>query len=133
MFVIDTNTAIFFFKGHPQVVEAWTRTPPSEVSITSISLYELLVGITTSIRANDRRHQLNTLLKYIQVIGYDQRAAECSANIRAGLQKTGNVIGPLDTLIAGIALAHNYTLVTNNLREFRRVEGLTCVDWTTNH
>ena len=129
-FLIDSNTAIFFFKGHQQVVETWRKTPPSEVRITSISLYELLVGVTTSTRPNDRREQLNTLLKYVQVIDYDQRAAEFSSVIQADLQKKGNVIGPLDTLIAGIALAHNLTLVTNNLREFQRVDGLKCTDWT---
>lgn len=127
--LLDTNTIIYFFKGRSDVVENLTKTIPSEVKLSSITLYELTVGATTSTNPVLRRQQLQTLIQAVEVIPFTPAEAEAAAQIQAHLQKTGMGIGPLDTLIAGTALAHGLTLVTHNLSEFQRVPGLTCIDW----
>ncbi len=129
--LIDTNTAIFFFRGNPQVVARWTESVPESLRISAITQYELLVGATTSQRPEVRRRQLSTLFDHVQVIPFGPAEAEAAAVIRAHLQALGQVIGPLDTLIAATARCHHLTLVSNNLREFTRIPSLHCLDWTT--
>lgn len=104
-------------------------TPPSQVVVPAIVLYELDVGIAKSTAPQKRQAQLAELLRVVRVLPFDNQAAFASAQIRAKLEATGVPIGPLDTLIAGSALAVGATLVSHNLREFSRVPGLQVVDW----
>ena len=129
-YLLDTNTVIFFLKGNQTVVDSWMKTAPTDVRISTITLFELYVGATTSTKPHERRHQLHILLKTIETIPFQAVEAEKAANIKADLKSKGQGIGPLDTLIAGSALAHNLILVTNNTDEFNRVQGLRCLDWT---
>jgi tRNA(fMet)-specific endonuclease VapC len=129
MYVLDTNTVIYYFKGMGQVASLIASTNPSELAIPTIVLFELYVGIAKSNNSDKRRQQLSSLLSYIQVLPFTQAMAETAATIRATLEKQGQPIGPFDGLIAGTALAEKATLVTHNTREFGRVEGLSLVDW----
>jgi tRNA(fMet)-specific endonuclease VapC len=94
-----------------------------------VVLYELEVGIAGSSRPRQRRESLDALLEVIHILPFDERAASASAELRAQLEKAGSGIGPIDTLIAGTALAHSATLVTHNTKEFARVRGLRLLDW----
>jgi tRNA(fMet)-specific endonuclease VapC len=67
--------------------------------------------------------------RLVRILPFDTKAAGTSAKIRAALEKSGMPIGPLDNLIAGTAMANGGILVTHNTEEFRRIEGLTTVDW----
>jgi tRNA(fMet)-specific endonuclease VapC len=127
--LLDTNTVISFFKGAPTVVERWASVPPASMHISSISLYELIVGATTSSKPEKRRSDLELVLRYIRVLPFAEEEAEQAARARAALQAGGSMIGPLDLIIASTALAHDLTLVTHNLKEFRRVPKLRCDDW----
>ncbi len=129
MFALDTNALIHFFQGRGQVAERLLATPPAEIAIPAVSAYEIETGIAKSSNPIKRRRQWRTLLDLITILPFDHSAATHSAKVRAKLEATGQPIGPLDTLIAGTALAHNATLVTHNLREFSRVPGLTVIDW----
>jgi tRNA(fMet)-specific endonuclease VapC len=129
MFALDTDTLIHYFKGAGRVADRLLAVSPSEVSIPSVVLYELEVGIAASQHAAQRRAQLDTFLAATSVLAFDEDAARRSAEVNAVLRRSGALIGPMDTLIAGTALAHHATLVTHNVREFRRVRGLTVVDW----
>lgn len=129
MFALDTNTLIYFFKGMGRVHEHLLGTPPSQVSIPSVVLYELEVGIAKSSAPSKRREQLAEVLRVTRLLPFDQSAAEHSARIRARLEAAGTPIGPMDTLIAGTALAARVTLVTRNTAEFERVPGLDLADW----
>ena len=73
---------------------------------------------------------LAEFLAPLEVIPFDEDAAESHGDLRATLEKSGRPIGPLDTLIAGHALSLDATLVTNNTREFQRVRGLRLENWT---
>lgn len=129
MFLLDTNTLIHFFKGQGRVPERLLATPPAEVALPAIALFELEVGIAKSAQPTKRRRQLGELLDVVAVVPFDRAAASAAAKVRATLEAAGKPIGPMDTLIAGTALAHDATLVTHNTAEFGRVRGLAIVDW----
>ena len=129
MLALDTNSLIYFFKGLGRVGEHLWQTPPREVGVPSVVIYELEVGIAQSTKPENRRRALRTLLEIATVLVFDEAAAGAAASVRFALEKAGTPIGPLDTLIAGMAIAHSAILVTHNTREFARVPGLKIVDW----
>lgn len=129
MYALDTNTLIYFFKGAGRVAEHLLARPPAEIGIPMVVIYEIETGIAKSRRPESRRSQFDQLLETVNVLPLDRAAARQAASLRARLERRGTPVGPLDTLIAGIALAHCATLVTHNTREFKRVDGLDLVDW----
>lgn len=128
-YLLDTNTLIYFFKGMGQVAERLLATPPSRVALSSVSLFELEVGLARSTSPGKRRQQLAEFLGVTRVLPFDEPAAAEAARVRVRLESLGAPIGPLDTLIAGTALAHGAVVVTRNIREFGRIEGLRVEDW----
>jgi tRNA(fMet)-specific endonuclease VapC len=129
LYLLDTNTLIYFFKDMGNVAEALLSKSPRDISIPAIALYELEVGIAKSNNPQKRKKQLEILVSRIAVLPFASKEAEVAARIRAELENLGTPIGPYDTLIAGIALSSNATLVTHNTKEFSRVEGLGLEDW----
>ena len=129
MYLLDTNTLIYFFKGIGNVSKTLLEHSPKEIAIPSVVIYELQVGIAKSNSPEKREKQLQTLLSQVEVLDFTCKEAKASAMIRADLEKRGEPIGPMDTLIAGYALAHNYTLVTNNTKEFEKVDGIKLENW----
>ncbi len=129
MFALDTNTLIYFFKGIGRIGDRLMATPPSQILIPSVVLFELEVGIEKSKSPIKRRKQLEEFLAVVTVQSFGSIEARTAAIIRADLEKRGTPIGPLDTLIAATALARNAVLVTHNTREFKRVPRLEVVDW----
>jgi tRNA(fMet)-specific endonuclease VapC len=129
MFVLDTNTLIYFFKGEGRVAEHLWSTPPHEIAVPAVVLYELHVGIAKSTHPQKRLMQLRQFLGCTRVLPFGQGEAECAARVRADLELRGEGIGPMDTLIAGTALAHQGTLITRNLREFERIVNLPVQSW----
>lgn len=87
------------------------------------------VGIAKSVQPAKRRQQFDELLDVIAVLPYDRAAAAAAAGVRSALETAGRPIGPLDTLIAGTAIAHRATLITHNTRKFKRVSKLVVLDW----
>jgi len=129
VYALDTNTVVDFFRSNGRVAERLLATPPVEVAIPSIVLYELEVGIERSGNVERRREQLRELVTRSTLLAFGAREAETSSRLRTELERRGEPIGPLDTLIAGTALAHGATLVTHNTKEFGRVPGLRVDDW----
>jgi tRNA(fMet)-specific endonuclease VapC len=129
MYVLDSNTVIYLFKGLGRVPVSFLRTPPRDIAIPSVVVYELETGVAKSQSPETSRVPLDELLSRATVLPFGLAEARASARIRASLESRGTPIGPLDTLIAGTALSHGATLVTHNAREFGRIEGLSIVDW----
>lgn len=129
MFALDTNSLICFFKGEGRVGERLLATPPAEIAIPSVVLYELETGLARSSAPERRRAQLDRVLEVVRVLPFGAAEARAAARVRAELEAAGTPIGPMDTLIAGVALASRATLVTRNVREFGRVRGLVVEDW----
>lgn len=129
MYLLDTNTVIYFFKGLGNISKNLFTVSPKDIFIPSIVVYELEVGIAKSNDSQKREEQLKRLLSQINVIDFTQKEAIESAKIRANLEKKGTPIGAMYVLIAGCAKANNLILVTRNTKEFERVENLRMVDW----
>ena len=128
-FALDTNTLVYFFKGIGRVGERMLSTPPSDIVIPALVLYELEVGIAKSSSSGRRRAELDKVTEVVSILPFGRKEAQAAAAVRADLERIGKPIGPLDTLIAGTALANHATLVTHNTSEFGRVPNLEVVDW----
>ncbi len=129
MYVLDTNTLIYFFKGMGRVAEKLFSIPPRDVAIPTVVLFELEVGIAKSKAPRKRKTQLKELTDTIKTLPFGYDEAKEAASIRAKLEKQGEPIGPYDILIAATALSANGVLVTHNTKEFKRVAKLKIVDW----
>lgn len=129
MYLLDTNTLIYFFKDLGNVSKVLLSKSPHEITIPSIALYELEVGIEKSNNPQKRKKQLKELVSQVALLPFGEKEAEAAAHIRATLESKGTPIGPYDTLIAGVALSSRSILVTHNIKEFKRVENLHIEDW----
>ena len=129
MYILDTNTLIYFFKGRGRVAEAMFSIEPAHIGIPAIVIYEIQTGIAKSTSPRKRTQQLKSLAEAVAILPFSNEEAKASATIRARLEQKGTPIGPYDVLIAGTAMAHKGVLVTHNLTEFNRVKGLRIEDW----
>ncbi|MGH8568755.1 MAG: PIN domain-containing protein, partial [Gammaproteobacteria bacterium] len=102
---------------------------PREVAVSTITVYELEVGLAKTNAPHARRVQLEDFLAFVTVLPFERQEAIAAAGIRADLERRGLPIGALDNLIAGTAKAHQAMLVTHNVSEFSRIPGLTMVGW----
>jgi len=102
---------------------------PADIGVPAVVVFELLTGIAKSVHPKKRTKQLNSLLDAVKLLPFSTEEAKSSAAIRAQLEKMGTPIGPLDVLIAGTAMANQAVLVSHNLAEFNRVDGLKIEDW----
>ncbi len=129
--MLDTNTCIYIMKHHPPQVQArLRRIAIGEVGISAIVLAELRFGIRKSRRREDNAAALADFLTYSLVLDWPQEASGVYAEIRDELEGQGTPIGSNDLLIAAHALYLGCTLVTNNVQEFIRVDGLVVDNWT---
>jgi tRNA(fMet)-specific endonuclease VapC len=131
MFVLDTNICIYLIKARPpEVLEHLRATPVARMALSAVTVAELMYGVEKSMHPARNREALAALLAPLRVEPFDDRASEVYGRVRAELERQGNPIGALDTMIAAHALALNATLVTNDTREFERVNGLRLTNWT---
>lgn len=128
--MLDTNICIYAIKHKPKkVLEELQRHDPSDVCISAVTYAELIHGVEKSAASEKNRLALSLLLANIEIFDFDAKAADCYGKIRAELEKKGSPIGPLDMMIAGHARSLEFTLVTNNMKEFSRVSGLRQENW----
>ncbi|MCI5603378.1 MAG: type II toxin-antitoxin system VapC family toxin [Clostridiales bacterium] len=129
-YMLDTNICIYLIKHKPlQVFEKLQEHNPDEICISAVTYAELVHGVEKSKAVERNRLALTILLSNIEILDFDMKAAEEYGRIRADLEKKGTPIGPLDMMIAGHAKSLGYTVVTNNVGEFKRVEGLQHENW----
>lgn len=130
-YLLDTNICIYLIKKKPMLVfEKFNDLPLGSVGISSISVAELQYGIRKSSRSDQNRVALNQFLLPLEIVAFDTLAAVEYGSIRADLEKKGTPIGSLDTLIAAHVKALGLILVTNNEKEFLRIDGLKVENWT---
>ena len=128
-YLLDTNLCIHVLRSPDSEVAAKFNARARDLAISKITLHELFHGADKSRRPAFQRELVMQLASRIEVLQFDPAAAGQSGNIHAALSKTGNIIGAYDMLIAGQARSLGLIVVTNNLKEFTRVEGLRCEDW----
>lgn len=128
--MLDTDTCIALIKQRPDsVLKKLRGKSTGQVGISSITLGELAFGASKSSRSQESYAALSEFLLPLEVAEFNETAAMHYGEVRADLDREGRPIGPLDTLIAAHALAIEATLVTHNMREFKRVDGLRLEDW----
>ena len=129
-YMLDTNTIAYAKNHRPEaVLKRLMQCRPEDICISSITLAELEYGVYNSARPGQNQLALSLFLAGITVVPFDSEAAREYGIIRADLKKKGTPIGANDLLIAAHARAMDITLVTNNTREFERVEGLRLENW----
>lgn len=128
-YMLDTNLCIRVLRDRPQGLRERFNAEADGLCISSIVLTELLHGAAKSARPLENRHEVERFSARLDVLDFDAEAAEQAADIRAKLERVGQTIGGYDVLIAGHARSRGLVVVTGNLREFTRVEGLRCEDW----
>jgi tRNA(fMet)-specific endonuclease VapC len=125
----DTDTVSFILRGHGPAASRLTSHQPSEIGISSLTLAELRFGADRR-RARKLHGIIDTFIRTVQVLPFDEACAAAYGRIQAGLETKGTPIGTMDTLIAAPAFALNATLVTNNQKHFSRLRGLKLANWS---
>jgi len=129
-YMLDTSVCIELIRGRgKKVLKRLRRCNVGEVGISAITLAELEHGVERSAKPSQNRIALREFCAPLEIRSFDSEAANAYGKVRADLQRAGRVIGPMDLLIAAHALADGATIITNNEREFRRVEGLAVENW----
>lgn len=128
-YLLDTNICIYVINHKPlHVFERFKQYQLADLAISSITASELAFGVEKS-GSERNKNALNKFLSPLDVLPYDEKAIWYYAQLRQQLQSTGQPIGSLDMLIAAHALALDTILVTNNLKEFERIDGLKLENW----
>jgi len=128
--MFDTDTCAFILRRtSAELLDRIQRAPLENQSMSVVTLAELLYGIQVSAKKKANRIAVDTLVRHVQVLDWSRTAAEHYAEIRADLKKRGQLIGANDLLIAAHARSLGATVVTNNVKEFRRVKGLSVENW----
>ena len=128
---LDTCVVIDFLRGRsPELYDLFSRINPKLIAVPSVVVAELLCGVEKSANPRAAREAVEEFLLPFQVVPFDWRCANEYGKIRAALERQGKAIGGNDMLIAATALANDAVLVTNNVREFKRVPGLSLEHYT---
>jgi tRNA(fMet)-specific endonuclease VapC len=131
IFMLDTDICIYIIKRKPaSVLKRLESLQPGRLAMSAITFAELMNGAKKSQHVEANMKKLNALSELIEIRPFDKQAAVCYGDVRSSLEKRGKMIGGNDLLIAAHALSLGWTLVTNNEREFGRVEGLKVENWT---
>jgi len=130
-YLLDTNTCIFLMKGNAEILERYLATRKYGIAISSITVAELYYGVFNSTYAEKNNTNLINFLIGLDNLEFDSAAAVEYGRIRALLRKKGTPIGQMDMLIAAHAKAKDLILITDNVSEFERVEGLQFENWLT--
>jgi tRNA(fMet)-specific endonuclease VapC len=129
-FLLDTDTCIYAMRGDGSVLSTLLAKDREQIAVSVITEAELRTGAAKSTSPLKTLGRVQSFLGPLAVADFTSGDAIAYAQIRAELERAGTPIGPLDTLIAAQAVARKLTLVTNNVREFRRVKGLDVENWT---
>ncbi|MCH9027912.1 MAG: tRNA(fMet)-specific endonuclease VapC [Proteobacteria bacterium] len=129
-YMLDTNILIYTIRKRPKKVRDAFKEYSDYLSMSTITLGELIYGAEKSSQPARNLADIEALAARVDVLPFDNQAAQHFGQVRAELAKAGKPIGPYDLMIAGHARSRGLILVTNNLREFKRVPGLRLENWT---
>jgi len=131
LYMLDTNICSFIIREKPIFIKEKLQSIEKEhtIALSSIVVSELLYGAK---RKNSPKldYIVKNFINNFTILDFDKSASEIYANIRTSLEKQGKVIGAHDLFIASHAISQNAILVTNNIKEFARVESLKIEDWS---
>jgi len=129
-YLLDTNICIYIInKRPPEVFDRFRRIKLMQLHIPTIVIFELYFGLEKNQSHRRNASFLENFIAPLTVTGFSVEAAKCAAKIRYQLRKKGTPIGAYDIQIAAIAMTEDLVLLTNNTKEFERIEGLKLENW----
>lgn len=129
-YLLDTDTCIYWLNGRQPVREKFLAVGSGEVGICVITAAELYYGAYNSNRVSENLANAEDFIQNLSVVPLTDPALRKYGELKAELRRIGQTIAEFDLLIASVAVAENYTLVTNNTRHYERVNGLKLENWT---
>jgi tRNA(fMet)-specific endonuclease VapC len=131
VYLLDTNICIFAInKKTPQLINTINKKSKHDIYISSLTIAELEFGVENSQYVEKNRVALLKFISLFRILPFDDEDAVCYGKLKTKLKKKGEIIGPIDMLLAAQALSKDLIFVTNNADEFSRVDGLKIEDWS---
>ena len=129
MYLLDTDTIIYNLKGREAIKKNLQLHIEDPMKISIITLMELYYGAHKSQKVAGNLAKVKRLETEFDIIPTGKESAEIFGILKATLEKSGTRLDDFDLIIASCAMAHNLTLVTNNVGHFKRIEGLKLTNW----
>jgi len=123
-YLIDSDVLIYYLKGKPEAIARLGQIPAAALYISRINATELIYGAYNSERVKNNLNVIEPFLKQFVTLEFDEGASRIFARGKARLKRTGTLIPDMDLMIAATAITNDCTLITNNLKHFKRIEGL---------
>jgi tRNA(fMet)-specific endonuclease VapC len=131
VYLLDTNICIFLIKKkNPFLIEKLKKYYKKGIFISSLTLAELEYGVENSDHKEKNRLSLIELLTIFEILNFEQKDTHSYGMIKSDLRKSGKMIGAVDALLAAQAISRNLIFITNNTKEFERINNLRFEDWT---
>jgi tRNA(fMet)-specific endonuclease VapC len=129
--LLDTNVCIDVLRGRKKVVDRLAACRPKDCFISIVTKFELFQGADRAPleHRDDERAKVARFVTFFQILPFDSECARIAASINAGLLNQGTPVSITDVFIAATGLRHQWTVVTNNTKDFRRIDGLVLEDW----
>ncbi len=129
-YFLDTNICIYYLKGmYPGIVKNLLSKNPEDIKISAIVKAELLYGAEKSQTREKTKEKIYEFLLPFEIVGFNDEATEIYGKTREYLEKKGLIIGPNDLILASTVIGYNGTLITNNVKEFKRIKELKIENW----
>ena len=133
MYFLDSNTCIYFLNGRFESVrDQILKTSPKNIKIASIVQAELLLGAYKSQHRQRTLQKVENFLSAFEIVPFSEQSSYHYAEIRTQTERTGQLVGANDLLIAAIVKQYQAVLVTNNTKKFQRIHDLKLQNWTEN-
>jgi tRNA(fMet)-specific endonuclease VapC len=130
-YLLDTNILIYTIKNRPEQVRNTFNLHAGQMAISTITVGELVFGAERSAKPEQNLDDIEGLIARLEVLDFDSNAATHFGQVRAELYAKGQPIGPYDMMIAGHARSRGLILVTNNTKEFNKVDGIRVENWVS--
>jgi tRNA(fMet)-specific endonuclease VapC len=129
MYLLDTDTLIYSFKGNEKVIENIKNHADAPKALSVISYGELIYGAHKSAQVSSNLAKVHRLREILPIIDTTSSIMECYGSIKAELSKKGITVDDFDLLIGSTAITLGYTVVTNNEKHFKKIPDLKIVNW----
>jgi len=129
MFLLDTDTLIYFLKGHETVVQNFRANANSPKAMSVVTYGELVYGARKSERVLENLAKVYRLAELYPIIDITRSVMDGFGEIKASLSSSGITVDDFDLQIGCTALMLNYTIVSNNTKHFQKIPSLKLTNW----
>ena len=131
MYLLDTNICIFAIKGKShRLLEKISEHLKNGIYISSLTIAEMEFGVSNSMYPKKNRISLLKFISIFNTLDFCVKDAIPYGVLKSDLKRAGKIIGPIDMLLAAQAISNDFTLITNNVKEFNRITGLKIQAWS---